>query len=406
MRPRVLFIAEAVTLAHVARSRVLAGCLDATRYDVHVAWDPRFNNLVGDLPFPWSPVRSVPTDVFLKRLAKGAPMHDTETLRQNVAEDLALIERVKPDVVVGDFRLSLVASAKLAKVPHVAVFNAYWSPYGRQTFEFPEYDYPLSNVIGHRLSQSLFHVLRPIGFAAHTKPLNTVLRERQRPGIGGDIRTMYTSGDYTAYADIPELVRTYDSPPQHRYIGAVLWSPAVPTPSWWNTLPADRPVVYATPGSSGDSHLLPIVLDALAGETVTVIGATAGHARVSQVPANARIEAFLPGEAAAARSSLVICNGGSPTTYQALTAGVPVLGLVSNNMDQHLNMQAVSRAGAGEILKARGVTATAIRTAVKRMLATSSYTDAARRLAEAHRSCPVGERFPALVDEVLNRHVH
>jgi len=405
VRPRVLFIAEAVTLAHVARARVLAGTLDPERFDVHVAWDPRFNELLGPLPFPWSAVHSVPTDVFLHRLSRGAPMHDVETLRGNVREDLALLERVKPDVVVGDFRLSLAASAKVAKVPHVAVFNAYWSPFGRQTFEFAEYDYPLSNMIGHRLSLSLFRKLRPMAFAAHTKPLNTVLREHGQPGIGSDIRAMYTFGDHTAYADIPELVPTYDLSSRHHYIGAALWSPVVPEPSWWNALPTDRPIIYATPGSSGDSDLLPTILGALEDEPVTVVAATAGHARVSRIPTNARVERFLPGQAAAARASLVLCNGGSPTTYQALTAGVPVLGLVSNNMDQHLNMQAVAESGAGEILKARGVTAPAIRAAVQRLLGTSSYREKAQRLARAHQACLATVRFPALIETAAGARV-
>ena len=38
-RPRVLFIAEAVTLAHVARAVTLAGGLDSYRYEVILAYD-------------------------------------------------------------------------------------------------------------------------------------------------------------------------------------------------------------------------------------------------------------------------------------------------------------------------------------------------------------------------------
>ena len=149
---------------------------------------------------------------FCDALPAGRPMHDTTTLRSYVEEDLAILCAVKPDIVVGDFRISLAASAKVAKVPHVAIANAYWSPFGRQSFQFPEYDYPLQQVIGRKGALALFNLLRPVGFAAHTRPLNTVLKEHGLPGIGGDIRTMYTWGDYTAYADIPELVPTFDLP--------------------------------------------------------------------------------------------------------------------------------------------------------------------------------------------------
>jgi len=400
-RHRILFIAEAVTLAHVSRAYTLAKTLDPTRYDVHLAWDPRYNSLLGELPFPFHPISTLPTEDFLQRVARGVPMHDAKTLSGYVEEDVATIRDVRPDVVVGDFRLSLAASARLTNVKHVAVANAYWSPYARQTFHFPEYDYPLSGLVGHRGARWLFDLFRPIGFAAHARPLNTVLRKHRLPEIAGDIPTMYTFGDYTAYADIPELIPLFGAPETHTFVGAVLWSPEVPTPEWWATLTTDRPIVYATPGSSGDGEMLSIVLDALASLPVTVIAATAGRSRVRALPANAYTADYLPGTQAAARASLVICNGGSPTTNQALAAGVPVLALASNNMDQHLNMQAVRRSGAGEVLRARGVGADAVRKAVDRILNSPNYRRSAETLATAHARTHAAERFPELIGRLV-----
>ena len=37
-KPRILFLAEAVTLAHVARAVALARSLDPDQYGVHLAW--------------------------------------------------------------------------------------------------------------------------------------------------------------------------------------------------------------------------------------------------------------------------------------------------------------------------------------------------------------------------------
>ena len=58
-------------------------------------------------------------------------------LRAYVDDDLALLEAVRPDVVIGDFRLSLSVSARVAGIPYVNVTNAYWSPYARPHFEVP-----------------------------------------------------------------------------------------------------------------------------------------------------------------------------------------------------------------------------------------------------------------------------
>lgn len=402
-RPTILLVAEAVTLAHVARVSVLAQALDAGAYDVHAAWDPRYRKALGEMPFRHHPIWSLPTADFLARLARGRPMHDEATLERYVEEDLDVIGRVKPDVIVGDFRLSLVVSARLAGIPLVTLANAYWSPWGRQTFQFPEYDYPLADIVGGGVARQLFRVFRSIGFATHTRPLNAVLRSRGLPAIGGDIRAMYTAGDVTAYCDIPELVPIEGLPASHRYLGPVLWSPAVALPEWWAEVPDNRPVIYVTPGSSGETDWLPLVFEALADLPVTVIGATAGRLVLPRIPENARAADFLPGMDAAARASLVICNGGSPTTSQALAAGVPVLGIVSNNMDQHLNMEAVRKAGAGMVLRARGLSAAQVREAVSRSLETPSYREAARALSTARHGADAQQRFAALMAEMVSQ---
>jgi UDP:flavonoid glycosyltransferase YjiC (YdhE family) len=214
---------------------------------------------------------------------------------------------------------------------------------------------------------------------------------------------MYTYGDFTVYADVPALVPTYDLPASHRYIGPVLWSPAVDLPDWWADLPSDRPIVYVTPGSSGESEFASVVLEALADMPVTVLVATAGRTRLEGIPSNARVADFLPGTEAAGRAALVISNGGSPTTWQALAAGVPVLGIASNNMDQHLNMTAVRHAGAGELLRARGLRPAPLRTLVTRMLDAPRYRTAAAALALARRRYEPESRFPALIQEVLEK---
>jgi UDP:flavonoid glycosyltransferase YjiC (YdhE family) len=63
----------------------------------------------------------------------------------------------------------------------------------------------------------------------------------------------------------------------------------------------------------------------------------------------------------------VITNGGSSTGYQALAAGVPVLGIPSN-LDQYLAMQAIERAGAGVTLRSGGLRADEVRQAAIRLL--------------------------------------
>jgi UDP:flavonoid glycosyltransferase YjiC (YdhE family) len=381
-RRRILFIAEAVTLAHVVRPFVVARSLDPSRYEVHFACDPRYNKLLGPLPFPHHPIRSIPSEQFLGNMTNGrlSFFYTTRTLREYVEEDRRVLAEIAPDLVVGDLRISLSASARLAGIPYVAVANAYWSPYARRRFPLPEVLW--NRFFGVRLVKLSFRLHWRIIFAIQCMPLNRVRRKHGLPSLGWDLCRIFTDGDRTLYADVPELIPTYNLPANHQYLGPVLWSPAGEPPAWWDSLPTDRPIVYATLGTSGRRNLLQVVLNALADLPVTVIAATAGRNDLTNVPANAFVADYLPGEAAAARSAVVVCNGGSLTTQQALVAGVPVVGIASN-LDQHLNMEAIERAGAGMLLRTEWVNSRRVAEAVMQVLSRSDYRQAARRLAEA-----------------------
>lgn len=398
-KPVILLVAEAVTLAHFARIAALAKTLDAARYEVVVAADPRYVELEASLGCAFHPIRSIPSAEFAQALARGKPLYDVKTLTQYVEDDLALLDLIKPDLVVGDFRLSLAVSAPLRQIPYAAVVNAYWSPYADITYPVP--DLPMTRILGVPIAQKLFNLARPIAFALHARPLNQVRRRYGLPPMGHDLRAAYTWGDYTLYADVPELVPTRPLPANHRYLGPPLWSARVPLPEWWSRLPQNKPMVLLTLGSSGRADLLPMALSALSELPVTVIAATAGKIDLADVPANAFVADYLPLDAAVQRSRLVICNGGSLTTYQALASGVPILGICSN-MDQLLNMDAIERLGAGVSLRAARVRPDQLKAAVQTLLDLPAYAQATARAGERFRQVDAGQRFREFVAEVLD----
>lgn len=396
-RRRVLFVAETVTLAHAARPAVLAGALDPGQYDICLAWDPRYASLFPELTCQQRPIRSISSQQFLDALAQGKPLYDAATLREYVREDLAVIEEYQPDVIVGDFRLSLAVSARLAKRPYIAIINAYWSPYARQTFPMPEL--PFLRVTGVRLGEAVFRTVRPLAFAMHCRPLNRICREFHVPPPGYDLRRVYTEADYVLYADLPELVPIHNAPTNHQHIGPILWEPNVQLPEWWSTIPSSQPLIYVTMGSSGAAEVLPRVFEALASEPVVVVASTAGRFSASAKPDNVFLADYLPGQLVAERADLVICNGGSPTTYQSLAASTPVLAIASN-MDQHLNMQGVQRYVAGRVLRSGTTDANGIRLAAREILQTESYSLKAEKLAALIACSRPSDRFAAFIEDL------
>ncbi|MEO7862715.1 MAG: glycosyltransferase [Nitrospirales bacterium] len=396
-RTRVLFFVESVTLAHPARAVTLAQSLDPARYEVHLVCDPRYLGLFDELGFPVRPIRSIKSSVFQNRLANGDPLYTTADLREYVQEDLRVLTECEPDLVVGDFRLSLSISARLAGTPYVTVTNAHWSPYARPHFLVPEV--PITERFGPRLAQALFNLIRPVVFAQHANALNKVRREYGFPAVGYDLAHMFSEADYTLYADLPLLIPTLNLPSHHHYIGPVVWSFAK-RPYWWSSLRENTRTAYVTMGTSGRTSVAQMVADSLIGMGWQVLMATADDSTIARVKDQMYIANYLPGMVAARRADLVVCNGGSATVYQALAAGTPVLG-IPMNLDQYLMMDYVRRFGAGEMIRAGVSTTELITRTVRRMVESPRYKIRAAQMREQIGHYRTGERFQTFVDGLM-----
>jgi UDP:flavonoid glycosyltransferase YjiC (YdhE family) len=135
---------------------------------------------------------------------------------------------------------------------------------------------------------------------------------------------------------------------------------------------------------------------------VDVLLATAGRELRQSLPANVRAIPFVDGAAACARARVVIHNGGSSTGYQALAAGVPVLG-IPGNLDQYLASERIDQRGAGLSLRSGTLTAGQVTTNVQRLLNEPGFTEAAVSLAEVFKQHDAAANFRAFVDGLWGR---
>ena len=400
-RRRILFFAEAVTLAHVARPEALARSLDPSDWEVRLASDSRFARAIGTLPFPTEPVWTSSPERFRRAIESGSPIYDFASLDRYVEEDLRLIDSFRPDVVVGDFRISLAISARKAGVPYVNITNAYWSPYAKIRHVVPEIT--LARVFPLGLAQPVFDLFRGAGYAVHALPVNRIRRKYGLKPLPLDFRWAIVEADVTLYADIPEVIPSRPLPATHRFVGPIPWSPSVPLPAWWpevESAAVTRPVVYVNLGSSGIPGGLARVLEALNSLPVMVVAATAGRNEALPATSNSRVAEYLPGDACASLASVVVCNGGSPATYQALTAGKSVIGLAANT-DQFLNMAAVDDAGFGILLRARRATGVDLRTAVSSAIKDDRWVGSAQAARDAIARFQPAVEFRRNLDALL-----
>lgn len=398
-RPKILFVSENVTLAQVVRLAVLAKALDPNDYEVHFAAS-NFDPMVFDgTAFARHELFTIGKDRLFKSLKAGKRLYEKTTLVRYVKEELALIESVRPDLIVGDFRLSLSISAELQRVPWGTLINAYFSPFAvRERWPVP--DHPIVKVLGEEMTARYFPMAIPKVFAHFASPINAV---RRKYGLGeiGSLLEVLTHADHTLYPDDPVLTPVDGAPPHHEYLGPVLWAPTVSMPALAQQ-ESPEPLVYVTLGSSGNVDLLPVVVEALSGLKLRVVIATAGRNRLARLPPNMEQADFVPGDRVAQRARIVISNGGSTTGYQALAAGTPLLGLPSN-LDQYLTMQALTEAGVAVQVRGREADVERLRLGIHELLNNPGYSLQAREAAKRFAEFDSAGRFRHWVERALGK---
>ena len=399
-RRRILFVCEAVTLAQVVRLATLARALDPARYEIHFAsavFDPL---IFSGTEFRRHLVYSLPARTIDARVAGGRRLYGERTLARYVSEERALFGAVRPDLVVGDLRLSLAVSAAVDRVPYANLINAYWSPFAvRDGFPLP--DHPIVRLLGVERAAQGFAKALPFVFAHFAAPVNAL---RATYGLSdlGSLPDILTGGDHTLFPDVPALIPTRQLPAHQRYLGPVLWSPPVALPPWWDRLDARRPTVYVTLGSSGRVDLLPLVVEAAASLGLQAVVATAGRARLDAgaLPPHVYVADYLPGHLAARRAQAVVSNGGSTTGYQALAEGRPVLG-VAFNLDQYLAMTAISEAGGGVLVRAGTADRATVRAGLQKVMEEPALTTGAAALGEDFRRWDGPAAFASWLGQTL-----
>jgi UDP:flavonoid glycosyltransferase YjiC (YdhE family) len=387
----ILFVGEAASLAHVTRPLVLAQSLNPEEYEIHFACDARYHSLFGALPHIrlWH-LPSVPGKRLVKGAARGDVVLTGKEIRSYVHDELALLDRVRPDLIVQDFRFTIILSAALSRIPYATLANSHWSPYRALEFK-DEPEPPLRAPIGRRiLNRAMFWKSssshESINSAASVYGLASILSPIR------DYFDLATHGDYTLYVEPPGFIQMKPMPKNHFFLGPILWSPDVPKPSWWQNWDPNLPLIYLTLGSTGAATRLPEIVRVLGKLRANLVVATAGRVELTQTPPNVFVAPYLPGLEICGLASLIISNGGSATAYQALSQGTPVVGLWSNN-DQYLTMMIIERAGAGRCFRAASCDSKEIADAIAAVLQDSRYRLKAAEMAESFRSYDACSRF-------------
>jgi MGT family glycosyltransferase len=309
-----------------------------------------------------------------------------------------LIADVRPDALVIDINCHGGMYAAEASGLPWAVFCPYPPPF--RSVDAPPHGVgwrPAGTALG-RVRDRVWWAFGDRLAAPELRPFNKLRTQLGLTPIAKLDEHYLKSDVFVAFTAEPFEYPRGDWPANVRLVGPGLWEPPAESPAWFEA--ETRPIVLVTASTAyqRDDKLVATALEALADERFAVVATTGAlDPGTFEVPANARVETFLPHRPVLERAAAVVCHGGHGITVKALSAGVPVCA-VPFCRDQFDVARRVEVADAGVRLHHRRLTAQRLRAAVAR---TMTKRAGAERLADAFAAAGGPGAAADAVEELL-----
>jgi MGT family glycosyltransferase len=399
---RIAILTDGGFLAHTTRSLEVGRALsDELGHHVVFGCSGPYARVLSDAGFEVRDVYTVDREETM-RLARRAGVCSMSwwerEVERSIDSDIELLSTLRPDAVVGDMHWSLCTSARVLAIPYVAITNAAWTRHYAQPIHAPSGHFT-TRLFGPRLTERMFPTVKALILRYWALGYRNVRKRYALPAV----TSLYDliEGDLTLLADIPEFGPTAELPANIRYVGPIPWRAELPAPAWLRSLDPTRPTLYFTLGSTGDAEFFEEAVRVFGNTEYQVLITTGGISTgLHRVPSNIFVEKYAPGDALLGVSDAVVSHGGNGTIYQALQAGVPVIGFPSI-FDQEINMQRVQALGIGVSLWRSHYGPETLRAAVETILGDSQYKERCRFLGKRCREMAGAQRAAAHIHDVL-----
>lgn len=317
-------------------------------------------------------IEAIPLEDWKARTSIGALVAACKTFSRRAHHEIpdlqAAIEAERPDLIWVDSNAAGAAVAAEASGVPWAHFMPYPHPLPARGVPSFGPGFAPSDGVVPRLRDGSLEAFKKVAFRPFVRDVNS---HRQALGL-----PVLSSLDDLALV-APLLIQFSAEPFEYprrwpsnvRLVGPALWEPPAPEPEW--LAGEERPIVLVTISTEfqDDAELIRCALEAFAGRPYAVIATCAANDPDDfQVPANARVERFLPHGPILRRAAVVVSHGGMGTTQKALAAGVPVC-TVPFMRDQFEVARRAEHCGGGTILRPKRLRPDRLRAAVEAAIA-------------------------------------
>jgi MGT family glycosyltransferase len=345
---------------------------------------------------------------FTKNVDRGRmAYHDSQSLQIFVNEELKLIKKIKPDLIIDIHRPSLKITSKILGVPKVSIVDAIFTTYYRGKKSMPETHW-LSVFNNTRLTKQLNEKLLPYAEAFYyrlwSKPYDKLLKRYKLKPIKNIKHTL--EGDTTIFMDSREFAPTRKFNENVFFVGPVLHTHNEHVPEWYKHFNSKKKTIFLSMGSSG--VLFPKVLRYLVdmfknSDEYQVVATTALNHSIPEIeyPKNFYLTDYIPADLILSKNcSLMITHGGRGSIYHALSYGVPMIGL-PHQAEQEWNLDRVEELKLGHKLSSKKLDYKTFSKAVNDLLENDSYRENARLFEESLKAYQGSFAAANVVDMIM-----
>lgn len=345
---RILVLINAHSIAHVTRPLEISKVLRARGHQIAFAGCGKYLEVARLEGFESIDLPGLPVDRMREviRTGKGSDLYRVDELGAWIESELALYKTFKPDLIISDNRITASTSAEVAKIKMVSILNSHMTMFR----EIPFYSVRRTAIGKIPFLSKILDILEnKIEFALWnllvSSNLNTV---RARLGLAKKYAYRIDEGELNLVPDLPEFNPLLGAPKNFVFLGPLTWNSVLPAPECRQKLDKNKKTVYFTIGSEGLDDLIAQIPNCFDLSKVQIVISTGGVAVDPKViPAGGVfIEKYVNAAELLPRCDLVVCHGGNGTIYQALTYGVPVLG-ISTHEEQFYCIKRVIDLGLG-----------------------------------------------------------
>lgn len=307
---------------------------------------------------------------------------DEGYVRATTAVYSELIRGFDPDVVIDSFDLLACLAARILHVPLVTVLQGNFHPSSRGFL--------------------WWETERPAGLPSAARFINAVAAEYSIAKVDRCVDLM--AGDLSLIVGTPET-DPLSSTKNVLYVGPTIWQRGnAGLPKAIEGLSREWPVVWVYSGNPRYSGNVPNPFDSVVVTRAAIevlhdanvhVVLTSGFqeipAEFGTLPANFHHVSYVPGQAMAERSTLMVHHGGYSSVMTGLAAGAPAV-IVPTSTERESNARRCAVLGAGEIVMPvngddgeKTIDLTDFSSKIQRVLTEPRYRNSAQRVSQSMR---------------------